>query len=197
MCNEHRSHVDIDQLSYEFLQVGVPLRFPEGAPNLPPSDSIKITDRHAILRQGAEGAELVMRRWSWPGPTGKPVYNFRSEGRTFDSGRVLIVADGFYEFTNPDPVEGAPKKRPKSKWLFTMQNEPFFCIAGLLRTEPSVGEAYTMLTTSPGPDIAPYHNRQVVVLGRKDWARWLNPAVPAGEVLQPALAGTLAVTQVR
>jgi len=197
MCNEHRSHVDIDQLSYEFSQIGVPVRFPEGLPNLPPSNSIKITDRHAIVRQGAEGAELVMRRWSWPGPTGKPVYNFRSEGRTFDSGRVLIIADGFYEFTDPPPVEGAPKKRPKSKWLFTMPDEPFFCIAGLLRTDAKVGEAYTMLTTSPGPDIAPYHDRQIVVLGRADWAKWLNPAVPAGDVLRPAAAGTLKVTQVR
>ncbi|MBB5710823.1 SOS response-associated peptidase family protein [Sphingomonas xinjiangensis] len=175
----------------------MPVRFPEGIPNLPPTDSIKITDRHAIVRAGAEGAELVVRRWSWPGPTGKPVYNFRSEGRKFDSGRVLIIADGFYEFTDAPPVEGAPKKRPKRKWLFTMTGEPFFCIAGLLRTEPSVGEAYTMLTTSPGPDIAPYHNRQVVVLGRKDWAKWLNPAVPAGDVLRPAPAGTLKVTQVR
>ena len=33
-----------------------------------------------------------------PGPGGKPVYNFRSDGREFSSGRCLIVADGFYEW---------------------------------------------------------------------------------------------------
>jgi putative SOS response-associated peptidase YedK len=54
-----------------------------------------------------------------------------------------------------------------------------------------------MLTTSPGPDIAPYHDRQGVVLGRTDWGRWLNPAVRAEDVLGPAPAGTLMVEQVR
>ena len=43
----------------------------------------------------------------------------------------------------------------------------------------------------------PYHDRQIVVLGRNDWAKWLNPAVPAGDVLGPAPAGTLKVTQIR
>ena len=32
-----------------------------------------------------------------------------------------------------------------------------------------------MLTTEPGPDVAPYHNRQILVLKREDWARWLDP----------------------
>ena len=138
-----------------------------------------------------------MRRWSWLGPTCKPVYNFRSEGRRFGPERCLIVADGFFEFTDPPAIEDAPKHRPKSKWLFTMPGAPFFCIAGIWRTHAEVGEAFTMLTTEPGPDVAPYHNRQVVVLGPQDWARWLNPEVPAADVLGPAPVGTLAVQQVR
>lgn len=52
--------------------------------------------------------DLVQRRWSWPGPNKRPVYNFCSEGREFSSNRCLIVADGFYEFTDPiDPQEEA------------------------------------------------------------------------------------------
>ena len=38
-----------------------------------------------------------------------------------------------------------------------------------------MGEAFTTLTSEPGPDVAPYHNRQVVVLDRTDWASWLDP----------------------
>ena len=45
-----------------------------------------------------------------------------------------------------------------------------FGIAGLWRTDPKVGEACTMLTVEPGPDVAPYHNRQVAVIGRTDWS---------------------------
>lgn len=197
MCNEYLRDKTPEQLAIQFSEVKVPIHFPEGAPNLPPAQSVKITDRAPIVRAAAEGAELVMRRWSWPGPSGKPVYNFRSEGRRFGPERCLIVADGFYEFTDPPPVEGAPKRRPKSKWLFTMPGAPFFCIAGIWRTHEEVGEAFTMLTAEPGPDVAPYHSRQVVVLGPQDWARWLDPNVPAADVIGPAPAGTLAVEQVR
>jgi putative SOS response-associated peptidase YedK len=83
-------------------------------PNLEPREDIRITDRAPILRWAGDAAELVQRRWSWPGAGGKPVYNFRSDGREFGSGRCLIVTDGFYEFTTP--TEPRPDKR-KDKWL--------------------------------------------------------------------------------
>jgi putative SOS response-associated peptidase YedK len=114
----------------------------------------------------------VQRRWSWPGPTGKPVYNFRSDGREFTSGRCLIAADGFYEFTKPDD----PTKKLKDKWLFTKRDEPVFCIAGIWRRTLQVGEAFTMLTMPPGADVAPYHDRQIAMLDRRQWADWLDPS---------------------
>ena len=40
-----------------------------------------------------DASDLVQRRWSWPGQNGKPVYNFRSEGREFASVRCLIPAE--------------------------------------------------------------------------------------------------------
>lgn len=195
MCNEQRRRIALGQLRDDWSQTRIPLRFPEGIPNLAPLDSIRITDPNAIIRRSAEepgAAELVQRRWSWPGPTGRPVYNFRSEGRDFSSGRCLIVADGFYEFTAPED----PKAKRKTKWLFTKAGEDWFCIAGLWRTHPEVGEAYTMLTTAPGPDVAPYHSRQVAVLEREDWARWIDPAIPARDVLRPLPAGSLEVERV-
>lgn len=195
MCNEQRRRIALGQLRDDWSQTRIPLRFPEGMPNLAPLDSIRITDPNAIIRRSAEepgAAELVQRRWSWPGPTGKPVYNFRSEGRDFSCGRCLIVADGFYEFTAPED----PKAKRKTKWLFTKAGEDWFCIAGLWRTHPEVGEAYTMLTMAPGPDVAPYHSRQVAVLEREDWVRWIDPAIPAPDVLRPLPAGSLEVERV-
>ena len=200
MCNETRRRIALGQIREDWGQTRIPLRFPEGLPNLAPLDSIRITDANAIIRAASDepgAAELVVRRWSWPGPTGKPVYNYRSEGRDFARGRCLIVADGFYEFTAPpNPPDGAPKAKRKDKWLFTKAGEDWFCIAGVWRASADVGEAYTMLTTEPGPDVAPYHSRQIVVLDRGDWARWLDPAVPAGEILKPLPAGSLHVEKV-
>ena len=192
MCNEIRRNIALGKIRDDFSQLRVPLRFPEGLPNLAPLDSIRITDPTAIVRIGEDGAELVVRRWSWPGPNGKPVYNFRSEGPQFTSGRCLIAADGFYEFTAP----ADPKQKRKQKWLFTRKGEPWFCIAGIWRKTPDVGEAFTMLTTAPGADVAPYHHRQIVLIDRSDWTRWLDPAVSAGELLNPLPAGSLEVEQV-
>jgi len=185
VCNLYTQKKSVDELARLFREMQMPLSFPEGLPNLKPTD-IAITDAGPIVRSGFE---LVVRRWSWPGPGGKPVYNFRSEGREFPSGRCLIVADGFYEFTAP----ADPKAKRKDRWLFTSASEPMLGIAGLIRDTPGVGQAFTMLTTEPGPDVAPYHNRQVAVLRSADWRGWLDGSVPAGELLKPCAAGTLTV----
>ncbi|MFZ0116441.1 MAG: SOS response-associated peptidase family protein, partial [Xanthobacteraceae bacterium] len=53
----------------------------------------------------------------------------------------------------------------------------------------------TMLTTQPGPDVAPYHDRQVVVLRPPDWSAWLNLSRPEAELLRPLEPGALEVKQ--
>lgn len=199
MCNDYRLTVDLDTIAGDFSELKIKIDFPEGAPNLQARNDIKITETAPIVRASAASAsavDLVQRRWSWPGSHGKPVYNFRSDNRDFGSNRCLIIADGFYEFTDPEPTEGGPKKRLKDKWLFTLKGHRWFCIAGIWRADPAGGEAFTMLTTEPGPDIAPYHDRQIVVLPRDDWGRWLDPATPAREVLRPLPAASLDVSRV-
>ena len=194
MCNLYTQTRSVEALRQILQSLQMPVRFPEGIPNLAPRD-ICITDPAPIIRRSTEeqdSYDLVVRRWSWPGPGGKPVYNFRSEGREFGSGRCLIIADAFYEFTPP----ADPKAKRKHKWRFTMRHAPIFAIAGLWRTDPTVGEAFTMLTTEPGEDVRPYHNRQIVVLPPSDFARWLDPQVPAQEVLKPLPAGRLSVEQI-
>ena len=59
------------------------------------------------------------------------------------------------------------------------------------------GDAFTLLTTGPGSDVAPIHNRQMVVLDRADWLAWLDLTRPEAELLRPLPAGSLAVKQVR
>jgi putative SOS response-associated peptidase YedK len=195
MCNAYRLLTDAASLFEGFSETRIKIRFSEGKPNLEAREDIRITDPAPIVRavQGEpEAGDLVQRRWSWPGPNGKPVYNFRSDGREFADRRCLIPADGFYEFTDP----ADKKKKRKDKWLFTRAGEPWFCIAGIWRTDKDGGEAFTMLTLPPGPDIKPYHDRQIAVLDRKDWAAWLDVSVSAKAILKPLPAGSLAVEQV-
>jgi putative SOS response-associated peptidase YedK len=204
MCSDYRL---IERVPAETLFPHV--LYPEGIPNFEPRQDIRITDRAPILRAATKQAgaveldgrrrpalpaiELVQRRWSWPGPGGKPVYNFRSEGRDLPPHRrCIILADGFYEFT----AHSDPKAKRKHKWLFTLKDRPWFGIAGLWRQDAAVGEAFTMLTCPPHEDVAPYHDRGIVVLAGDDMARWLDPAVPSREMLKPLPAGSLAVEQV-
>ena len=204
MCNEVSRRIDLDLLRIAYEQTAITLAFPEGLPNMAPLDSVRITDPTVIVRAAAGApseAELITRRWSWPGPSGKPVYNYRSDGRDFRNsakqGRCLIPVDGFYEFTAP----ADPAKKRKDKWWFRWRGADIFMIAGLWKRDAATipdprGEAFTLLTCEPGPDIAPYHSRQVALIPRAHWAAWLDGSVPAQDLIGPAPAGTLTVEQV-
>lgn len=187
MCNLYSMTRNVDAIRGLFKEVGLSLTFPEGLPNLQPRD-VRITERAPIVRIGAEGeAELVERRWSWPGPRGKPVFNYRADGRRFSAGRCLILADAFYEFVSPDD----PADRLKKRIRFQPADGQAFAIAGLVRTDPAVGEAFSMLTMPPGPDVAPYHDRQVAILRPVHWQHWLGGDAVGAEALPVCEAGSL------
>src|SRR5216110_2004990 len=73
----------------------------------------------------------------------------------------------------------------------------WFCFAGLWRPMPDGGAAFTLLTTEPGPDVAPIHDRQMVVLERSDWSAWLELTGNEAELLRALSAGSLNIEQVR
>jgi putative SOS response-associated peptidase YedK len=170
MCNLYRLHKGADAIRQIFEGLGHQLSFPEGVPNLEPRD-IRITDPGPIVRMGPKGLELVVRRWSWPGPHGKPVFNLRSEGRSF-SNRCLAIADGFYEFTAPED----PKSKRKCRWLFSPVEGELLGIAAVVRTVPEVGEAFSLLTAEPSDAVKPYHHRQIILPSPAHWLDWLDPS---------------------
>jgi putative SOS response-associated peptidase YedK len=190
MCNLYRLDSNPDTIRRLFAETGIRLEFPEGIPNLQPRD-VRITDRAPVVRFASDRgvAELVERRWSWPGPGGKPVFNMRSDGREFGTNRCLAIANGFYEHTKA----AIPSQKRKDCWLFEPAGEQPFAIAGLLRDQPGIGEAFTLLTVPPGPDVADYHQRQVALLSPPQWRVWLDGTAPSTTVLGPSVAGSLLV----
>jgi putative SOS response-associated peptidase YedK len=197
MCNDYRLEIEIASIMEDFDDLEINIETPEGIPNVEPRADIRMTDVAPIVR-GVDGrravGELVSRRWSWPGHNKKPVYNFRSEDREFTSHRCLILADGFYEFTDPEVPR--PKDKRLDKWLFTMKDRRWFCIAGIWRAHAEIGEAFTMLTMEAGEDIQPYHHRQIIPLAPEQWVDWLDPRVPAKEVLKHLPKGSLPATRI-
>jgi putative SOS response-associated peptidase YedK len=188
VCNLYTLEKNPDAVRRLFADLQIPLEFPEGIPNFQPRD-VRITEQAPIVKFDRDRgvAQLVERRWSWPAPTGKPVFNMRSDGREFARDRCLVLADAFYEFTTP----ADPKQKRKDCWRFTPPGE--FAIAGLLRNDAKVGEAFALLTVPPGPDIAPYHNRQIALLDPPHWRAWLDGSVRSTELLRPSDAGGLSV----
>ena len=193
MCNDYGNHIPYSDYLAAFSQTRIPVKWPRAAPNLEPRDDIWPTDPAPVIRRLEDGTnDFALLRWGFPParPKGAPVINFRSENRHFPVGRCLVPASHFYEFTGT--------KSPKTKWKFTRAGEDWFCFAGLWRPVPDgSGEAFTLLTTEPGADVAPIHDRQVVVLERADWLAWLDLSRPESELLRPLPAGALTVEQVR
>lgn len=193
MCNDFGNHVAYAEYAEALRHLGMPIVAPVAAPNLEPRDDIWPSEVATVFRRQDNGVELARLRWGFEPSSakGRAVINFRSEGRSFaNSRRCLVPASHFFEF------KGA--KAPKAKFRFTLRDEPWFCFAGLWSPGAGdKGDAFTLLTTAPGPDVAPIHSRQMVVLRREDWKGWLDLAKPEQELLNALPAGSLVVEQVR
>lgn len=193
MCNDFEQHIAWGEYRELMRRLELTVLAQQNELDLPTADDVKIGDSGPVMRSTGDMIELVSMRFGFPptNPNGGPIFNFRSEGRSFaESKRCLVPASAFFEFTG--------KKYPKAKHRFTLQNSPFMAIAGLWRDgQGNQPPSFTMLTTEPGPDVEPYHNRQVVVLRPEDWASWLHLTKPERELLKPLPAGSLDVQTVR
>lgn len=190
MCNDYGNRIPYRDYAEAFSQLKIPLVFPnpDAAPNLEPRDEIWPTELAPVIRPVADSVELVHLPWGLApsNPKGRVVINMRSEGRSFTRDRCLVPASHYYEFT------GA--KSPKTRWRFTKADEDWFCFAGLLGPGKD-DQAFTLLTTDAGPDVAPIHNRQPVVLDREAWAAWLDASRPSQDLLKASPAGSLHVVE--
>jgi putative SOS response-associated peptidase YedK len=193
MCNVYEQHVTWAEYCKMMQALALSIPTQQSERDLPQADDVRINDLGPVMRAAGNGIELAQMRFGFPpsNPRGGPVFNFRSERRRFDkSNRCLVPASAFFEFTG--------KKYPKAKHRFALARAPFMAIAGLWREgRGNQPPSFAMLTTAPGPDVEPYHNRQVAVLQPKDWRAWIDLTMPEAELLKPLPASALAVETVR
>jgi putative SOS response-associated peptidase YedK len=119
-------------------------------------------------------------------PTFRGAFEQTSDG-TFACGRCLVLADGFYEWT-----EENGQKQP---YRVTLAQEEPFAMAGLWarwqpsqtqtglgdfaggeQTEPDVRETFAIVTTEPNDLIADLHHRMAVILPEGREQEWLRTA---------------------
>lgn len=192
MCNEFSRQKALNDALKAFEAKDLPMfGWQDGLiPNeMGPQPSVRIRDKALVVRLADGALRGAMTTWAWLGPKGAPVFNFRSEGRDFGhSDRVLVLADGFFEYTAPQ----AKGVKLKDRHRFTMVGQDWFWIAGIVKEG-----CFSLLTTAPGPDVAPYHDRQIVTFAPDAGMDWLTLTKPEAALLQPLPAGGLAVQTVR
>lgn len=191
MCNDYERHIEWAAYETALAEAKLGTTSSASPDDLPAAADVRVGDTAPIMVVAGNAVDLVPMRWGFTPQRagGPPVFNFRSEGRDFTkSQRCLIPGSAFFEFTG--------KASPKTKWRFELAHSPLFAVAGLWR-EDDKGQAFTMLTTSPGPDVAPYHDRQIAVLPPRLWGDWLYLDQREPSLLAPLPAGTLTISLAR
>lgn len=185
MCGRYRTKADDQEdFSQRWGAWGQSIAASMGQIEVRPTDPIAVV----MERSGERRAEAV--RWGLQPPGSKrPLINARddkllqlplwkrsiSEAR----GRVLIPADGWYEWLSAEDPQAKVKKQP---FLHTIDGGAEFAFAGLLGYAIVGGEkvpAATIITTSSAGEAARIHDRMPVVLpGAEAEQLWLSDAKP-------------------
>jgi putative SOS response-associated peptidase YedK len=180
---------------------------PEAA--LEPNHNVAPThDVYAVMSDG--GVRRVeafhwglVPHWAKDPKVGSRMINARAETlaeksafkSAFTKRRVLVPADGFYEWKRPPA--GAPKKNKQPYFIHRADGEPL-AFAGLWAVwrgsdDGDTLRSTTIITTEANEDMAPLHDRMPVVLPRSAWDEWLDPdnhdLETLGRLLVPAPKG--------
>ncbi len=119
---------------------------------------------------------------------GRPLINARSEtaatsplfGRAFAASRVLVPADGFFEWTKE-------AGRRQAHYFQQPRGAPF-AFAGLAvappAAHPSQEPAAAILTANASPSVARIHDRMPLIVAQGDFETWLDPRSKAKTLLE-------------
>jgi putative SOS response-associated peptidase YedK len=196
MCNDFEQAIAYQAYVEAMQREGWEIPAHQSELDLELKADVRVNDMAAVIVAEGRRAELVPMRWSFPPPAGRrggPVFNFRSDGRSFaGSRRCLVPASAFYEFTTP----ADPRQKRKDKWRFERADGAWMALAGLWRpAEGNQPALFTLLTCAPGPDVAPIHDRQIIPVEFGDWRAWLALTKPEAELLKPTPGGALKVAR--
>jgi putative SOS response-associated peptidase YedK len=184
-------------------------------PERPPSWNVAPTDQVLAVRARRQSDDAALERtlmslrwglipsWAKDPSAGSRLFNARGEsvankpsfGSAFKSRRVIIPADGFFEWHKRN--SGA-----KQPHFFTRADGEPLALAGVAESwwdkqakdAPPI-RSCSIITTSGGPDMDGIHDRMPVVLHPDTFDLWLDPDMEEVSeltaLLRPAPAGTI------
>jgi putative SOS response-associated peptidase YedK len=153
--------------------------------NLAPTDLSWLV----VLTDGKR--RIVPAVWGLPGGK-KPIINVRGEsvqrGAFRNHQHALFVADGFFEWAPGSKQPYWLHRSDGGLILFAALHAP------LAAASSRAAVACTIITAKPGPDVAPFHDREPVMLAGARADEWLRGG--GVELLAASPAGTLTATPV-
>ncbi len=201
MCGRFTLHIPPELIAEAF---NVPLpgvftpRF-NGAPS----------QTHPVVCSTANGRQIAQMRWGlvpqWAQDDrlGYTMINARAETVTekpafrglFAGRRCLVIADGFYEWRHDGNA--------KEPFYIALRDGRLMSFAGLWdKWRNEAGETvytFTIITCASNDLVRPLHDRMPVVIERKHYDLWLDPAAPPDkvkELLRPYPAGRMTLWKV-
>jgi putative SOS response-associated peptidase YedK len=160
-----------------------------GSTQAHPSTVVEPTTPPEAVRQLRLAHWGLVPSWAKDRSIGNKLINARAETladkpafrRAFAKRRCLIPADGWYEWLPDTDERGKPRKQP---FFMTPTDHHTIALAGLYefwrpKDAPDGTElllSATILTVESRGDLAEIHERMPLVLDRRDWQRWLDPA---------------------
>jgi putative SOS response-associated peptidase YedK len=171
----------------------------------PQSTILGVRERH-----GRRQLELfswgLVPSWAKDASGANRTFNARAESvavrvtyrAAFRQRRLLVPADGFYEWT------AGADARKKVPHYFTRRDGQPLALAGLWEfwspPEGGIRLSATIITTTAGSDLDGIHDRQPAILEPDTWDRWLDPSLADRRelegMLRPGVAGVLQHWQV-
>lgn len=140
--------------------------------------------RRIIVRYGDEGVEMIELPWGLrpKEPGNLPFMLARAEGRKVPSHRCLVPASEFLI------------SRRGHRYRFSLADGDWFYFAGIWRpASEGWPEAFAILTIEANADVAPYQERQMAVLRRRQRMDWLDLSRLEHELLQPLPVGAFRI----
>lgn len=197
MCGRYALNTTAQELTDHFQlvqSIDFPARY-----NIAPTTEVP------VIRQSPSGDRVagllkwgLVPNWAKDPSIGAKLNNARGESvaekpsfpDAFTRRRCLVPATGFYEWRS--------NGKDKQPFFIHDKGGELLAMAGLWESwrDPSgpIMRTFCVITTGPNAIMAPIHDRMPVLVQPKDWAAWLDPAVPGSAVadlIAPALDGAL------